>query len=66
MQLGVYSKEQATELPRAYVVPAPGAADSGESKKAFADEVVAWTAKQVANHKKLRGGVIVTDVIPKR
>lgn len=59
--IGVYSKEQATELPRAYVVPKKGI----EAGKALEKNVVDWLAGKVANHKRLRGGVRFVDVVPK-
>ena len=42
---------------RAYVVANP--------KEITADEIVDWVGKQVANHKKLRGGVVFLESIPK-
>lgn len=59
--VGVYSKDQATELPRAYIVPAPGV----QGDKKTADDVVGWLAAKVAGHKRLRGGVRFVDEIPK-
>ncbi|KAF2740343.1 4-coumarate-CoA ligase-like protein [Polyplosphaeria fusca] len=59
--IGVYDKEQATELPRAYIVPAAGI----EANEATTAEITQWLNKQVANHKKLRGGIIFVDEIPK-
>jgi acyl-CoA synthetase (AMP-forming)/AMP-acid ligase II len=59
--IGIYDKEQATELPRAYVVPAAGL---GKGEKEV-NEIVEWLNKKVANHKKLRGGVRFVDEIPK-
>lgn len=59
--IGIYDKEQATELPRAYVVPANGL---GKGEKE-AKEIVEWLNGKVANHKKLRGGVRFVDEIPK-
>ncbi|KAF2280861.1 4-coumarate-CoA ligase-like protein [Westerdykella ornata] len=59
--IGVYDKEQATELPRAYVVPA-GGLGKGEREAA---EICEWLNSRVANHKKLRGGVRFVDEIPK-
>jgi acyl-coenzyme A synthetase/AMP-(fatty) acid ligase len=62
--VGIYSDEQATELPRAYVVPANK--EMGESeRKEFARGVIEWVAEWVGNHKRLRGGVELVDVIPK-
>lgn len=59
--IGVYSKEQATEEPRAYVVPAPGV----EASKETAKDITDWLQAKVANHKRLRGGVRFVDEIPK-
>ncbi|KAG6381916.1 AMP binding protein [Boletus reticuloceps] len=61
--VGVDSKEEATELPRAYIVPT-GPITPRESA-VLALEVQAWVADRVAAHKKLRGGVITVDGIPK-
>ena len=59
--VGVYDKEQATEVPRAYIVPRPGV----EGNKATADDIIAWLQATVANHKRLRGGVRFVEEIPK-
>ena len=59
--VGVYNKEQATEVPRAYIVPAPGV----EASKATADDITIWLQAKVANHKRLRGGVRFVDEVPK-
>ena len=59
--VGVYDKGQATEVPRAYIVPRPGI----EGTQATADDIIAWLQAKVANHKKLRGGVRFADEIPK-
>lgn len=59
--LGIYNKDQATEEPRAYVVPAPGVEGSEKTEK----DIIAWLAAKVANHKRLRGGVRFVDEIPK-
>lgn len=58
--IGVYSKEHATELPRAYVV-----AKDGEASDATAKEIVDWVKTSVSNHKQLRGGVRFVKEIPK-
>lgn len=68
--IGVYREELATELPRAYVVPRGGLASlqakSGDKgMREFEAEVEKWMTGQVANHKRLRGGVILIDAIPK-
>ncbi|GAA6005070.1 acyl--CoA ligase [Rhodotorula paludigena] len=59
--IGVYSEEQATELPRAYIVPNPEHAKSPTLLK----DVAAYVAEKLAPHKRLRGGVIVLGAIPK-
>lgn len=59
--IGVEDHEQATEVPRAYVVPKK----SVEGSKAKEKEIVSWLAQKVASHKRLRGGVRFVDEIPK-
>ena len=59
--VGVYDKEQATEVPRAYIVPAPGV----QGDRRTAEDIVEWLRAKVANHKRLRGGVRFVDEIPK-
>lgn len=48
---------EGTEVPRAYVVPA--------TKDLTESEIQEWVAKQVSNSKRLRGGVIFIEAIPK-
>ncbi|KAI6096709.1 AMP binding protein [Pisolithus sp. B1] len=60
--IGVPS-EEATELPRAYVVPARTIKKEQTAK--FALGIQEWVARKVAPHKKLRGGIIVVEQIPK-
>ncbi|KAH7401918.1 4-coumarate-CoA ligase-like protein [Phaeosphaeria sp. MPI-PUGE-AT-0046c] len=59
--IGLYDKEQATEIPRAYVVPKEGLGKTDLEAKEIAD----WLSAKVAHHKKLRGGVRFVDEIPK-
>lgn len=59
--VGVYAPEQATELPRAYVVLAPGV----ERSERTAEEIAKWLEERVSNYKRLRGGVRFVDAIPK-
>ncbi|KAH8832049.1 AMP binding protein, partial [Flagelloscypha sp. PMI_526] len=61
--IGIQDDEQATELPRAYVV-ADGTR-SAEEKLVLGNEVMKWMEGKVAKHKYLRGGVEFVDVIPK-
>ena len=59
--IGIYDPDQATEIPRAYVVPSKGTEASKEKEK----EIMDWLAQKVASHKRLRGGVKFVDEIPK-
>ncbi|KAF8312233.1 AMP binding protein [Clavulina sp. PMI_390] len=65
--IGVYDKEQATELPRAYVVSTNNDVLLKDAEKCaeFQKKIQAWVKSKVANHKQLRGGVVVIPVIPK-
>ena len=58
--IGVQDEQMHTEVPRAYVVC--GSNGSGESE---ANDIVEWTVSKVANYKRLRGGVVFVDEIPK-
>ncbi|KAF2710315.1 4-coumarate-CoA ligase-like protein [Pleomassaria siparia CBS 279.74] len=59
--ISIYNEDQATEVPRAYIVPTKGLG-KGEDEAA---EIVEWLSEKVAPHKKLRGGVKFVDEIPK-
>ena len=59
--IGIYNKDQATEVPRAYVVPKKGVQGTKETE----ERIVKWLAGKVASHKRLRGGVRFIDEIPK-
>ncbi|GAA6028987.1 hypothetical protein JCM8097_001539 [Rhodosporidiobolus ruineniae] len=59
--IGIWSDKDATELPRAYIVPSPDHAKS----KTLEKDVAKWVEERVAAHKKLRGGVVVIEAIPK-
>ncbi|KAL8287442.1 hypothetical protein RQP46_003300 [Phenoliferia psychrophenolica] len=59
--IGVWSEEQATELPRAYVVIDPAHVNT----KDVCTLIQKFVQGKVAPHKRLRGGVIPMDVIPK-
>ena len=56
--IGVYDHSQATEVPRAFVVKEPGCDIS-------APEIVNFVQDNLANHKRLRGGVVLVEIIPK-
>jgi 4-coumarate--CoA ligase len=59
--IGLFNKDQASELPRAYIVLAPGEKKSD----ATANEIATWLHGKVAGHKKLRGGIFFIDEVPK-
>lgn len=59
--IGIDNKEQATEVPRAYIVPAKGVEGSPATAKKISD----WMSSKVASHKRLRGGIKFVDEIPK-
>jgi 4-coumarate--CoA ligase len=59
--IGVYSELRATELPRAYIVPAQGV----KTGKKLEGEVSEWLNGRVAPYKRLRGGIVWVDEIPK-
>ena len=59
--IGIYNKDQATEVPRAYVVLTTGVQAGLQMEKEISD----WVAGKVANHKRLRGGIRFVDEIPK-
>jgi len=53
--------DESGELPRAYVVL--GASE--EAQKTTVEDIKAWVKDRVAPYKRLEGGVVFTDVIPK-
>lgn len=57
--IGLYSPSLASEVPRAYVVPV------GKPSDELAKELVKYVHDRVAQHKRLRGGVVFIDEIPK-
>ena len=57
----MHDPARASEVPRAYIVPAPGV----QGDAARAREIAEWLAGRVAAHKRLRGGVRFVDEIPK-
>ncbi|KAK8056848.1 acetyl-CoA synthetase-like protein [Apiospora rasikravindrae] len=65
--VGVHDQYQAlaTEVPRAYVVKAPGWREGEEERVAAADEIRRWSDKKLANHKRLRGGIVFVDSLPR-
>ncbi|MCJ1384106.1 hypothetical protein MMC17_007222 [Xylographa soralifera] len=59
--VGVYDEAQATEVPRAYVVPGKGVEGGPDTER----EITEWLRGKVASHKRLRGGVRFVDEVPK-
>ena len=60
--IGVQDERMHTEVPRAYVVAAKGKGEPGEND---AKAIVDWIGTKVANHKRLRGGVVFVAEVPK-
>lgn len=63
--IGVYSEEQGSEVPRAYIVRSAQSKSSAVSDADEAANIVNWVHGKVAQHKRLRGGVRFLDVVPK-
>lgn len=62
--IGVYMEELATEVPRAYLVVDRDVGN--EQGRASLDQtIVEWVKARVAQHKRLRGGVVFVKAIPK-
>ncbi|KAH7081375.1 hypothetical protein BKA63DRAFT_207176 [Paraphoma chrysanthemicola] len=61
--IGVNDDHQHTEVPRAYIVASRAKITNAGEEEAKA--IVDWLTKKVANHKRLRGGVVFVDEIPK-
>ncbi|OQU95566.1 hypothetical protein CLAIMM_01751 [Cladophialophora immunda] len=62
----IYSDEEATELPIAYVTLPPAEhAMTRRVKQQILGEIRAWMDKQVTGYKKLRGGVLELNELPK-
>lgn len=61
--IGIQDEEAHTEVPRAYIVASKrGKGEPGEQE---AKQIVEWIGKKVANHKRLRGGIVFVDEVPK-
>jgi 4-coumarate--CoA ligase len=59
--IGVHSEEKSTELPRAYVVVPE---DVPRNEKT-AQEIQDYVTKSVVDYKRIRGGIVFVDAIPK-
>ncbi|KAG2220393.1 hypothetical protein INT45_006564 [Circinella minor] len=63
--IGVYHSDEATEYPRAYIVPAPHIQQTSIIDGTLSKLIMDHVAKNVTSYKKLRGGVRFLDMIPK-
>jgi acyl-CoA synthetase (AMP-forming)/AMP-acid ligase II len=61
--IGIENEEEATELPRAYITPSRPL--SSQEASSFALGVQDWVSQRVAPYKRLRGGVVIIDKVPK-
>jgi 4-coumarate--CoA ligase len=61
--IGINDEQEHTEVPRAYIVATQDKRANIGEPEALA--IVDWTSKKVANHKRLRGGIVFVDEIPK-
>lgn len=61
--VGIHVEEQGTELPMGYVVLKDP--KQAKSNPRLAEDIQAWVAERIANHKRLRGGIRFIEVIPK-
>ncbi|CAG8524389.1 8634_t:CDS:10, partial [Scutellospora calospora] len=59
--IGYYSEKDATEIPVAYVT----IKDGHEQSQTLAKDIQSFVENNVAPHKKLRGGILFIDKIPK-
>jgi len=62
--IGIFSDAEATELPRAYIVPRdPTLLEDAKrgAAAAFVNDVDAWVKSKVAQHKFLRGGMLLSS-----
>ncbi|KAL5360466.1 hypothetical protein BJX96DRAFT_184555 [Aspergillus floccosus] len=61
--IGVWDDKQATELPRAFVVLRDPYQANGMNE--VSRSISEFVADQVSNYKRLRGGVVIIDALPK-
>lgn len=60
--VGIWSPKEETEIPRAFVSLKEG---YGRDAVGIAKEIADLVASKVSNYKKLRGGVVIIDVLPR-
>ena len=64
--IGVWKEEIASEVPMAYLVVLKEMRPKSQAEaKKLASGIAQWLAGKVAPHKKLRGGIVFLDTIPK-
>ncbi|KAJ1881905.1 hypothetical protein H4R99_003827 [Coemansia sp. RSA 1722] len=63
--VGVFDRTRQTELPRAFVVLNKLDVDEKADAGLAIDGIVCWLDSQVAHYKRLRGGCVAVDCIPK-
>ncbi|KAJ5382478.1 hypothetical protein N7517_000389 [Penicillium concentricum] len=63
--VGIMSKAHGTEVPLAFIVRSEESKSSGISARQEAVNIAQWLEVKVAYYKRLRGGVIFIDSIPK-
>ena len=60
--VGIWSPKEETEIPRAFVSLKE---DHGRDAVSVAKEIADLVASKVSNYKKLRGGVLIIDALPR-
>ncbi|KAF8578939.1 AMP binding protein [Ramaria rubella] len=63
--VGVYSEEDATELPKAFIVPRDIFLLKHDDQCDFITGIHEWLNTRVAHHKRLRGGIVLIESIPR-
>ncbi|KAJ4298368.1 hypothetical protein N0V88_003398 [Collariella sp. IMI 366227] len=64
--IGIYDESEATEWPRAFVVPRAGKKNMSKAAlKKLAGQLKALVEKRTAKYKWLKGGIVFVDQIPK-
>lgn len=59
--IGIYNEDEATEVPRAYIVLRQGVQKTREMEHV----ITQWLSERVAGHKRLRGGIRFIPQVPK-
>ena len=61
--IGVWNADEATEVPRAFVALRDNTQKQDQMR--VARSISGFVAERVSNYKRLRGGVVVVDALPK-